>query len=343
MNELPWGLVESPQSSSHAREQHFRRLQRITTNHRAVELYGVVETQLAQGRPDVSWSPCGDSRCESSDCTTAPFHRYEMFFKHRAKDKGRGPEYIWQTIDRLADVVWPGGRNTADKMSRNIMLGSFFRSPPVTSAYYLFREGAGRARLKADRKHIQAAICQASPFVEKIIGEPDLTVHHNLISWYLGPGFENLINHRTLADVVVKYMLLCETWRRYPSKRNQGWEFGSPRVICDLYGGILLGMRSLELFKLVHRLRIVNAETRNRVWDKWIKDFPLSAVVTNPYLEDDFIPRSACGPAHDDIPGRTEAIVLEEVGYLGGVGTYVPTVRRKMTRRVDDEVVADII
>ncbi|KAK0383072.1 hypothetical protein NLU13_8987 [Sarocladium strictum] len=341
MGPQPCNSSTKPSAAKPSRQRHFARLQGIISKQRQADVYGIMEEQVSQGRPDLLWSPCGDSRCDSNSCLDAPIHRYDMLFKRFAKDGTNGVDYIWQTIDKLSDVVWPGATNCADKMSRHMILGSFFHSPPVRSAYYSFRDSTGRARIKSDRKSIQTAICQVTPFVESIIGEADLSSQHDILCWYLGPSFDAHVDQRTMGDVVVRYMLLCEMWRRYPSKHGKAWNFGSPRVLCDLYGGMLLGMRTLELFKLLSRLRMLNNEMRNRSWGRWMQEYPSCSVMDNPYAGDNFLVRSACQP--DDVPGRTEEMVLQHVGYLGGVGTYTPTVRRQTTRRGAGEVLIELL
>ena len=335
-----WAPFQEDYAIEDPRDSYALRLEEITEKHQRIEVHGTWEDQTAQGRPPALWSPCLNSRCDSYSCLPSPYHNFGLRYRNRIKNGGNGPDLLWRTIDGLADIVWPGAATAADRMTRHMILGSFFHSPLVMNAYIQFKMDVRLARIKTTRSGMDIAIRQVTPFVERVIAMPDTPEAHQVIRWYLGSEFQDHKKQRTLADAVTKFMLSCEVWRSYPSARSKGWAFGSPRVVCDVLGGILLGIRAMDQLRIVARTILLGDQARNEAWARWIQQYPLCAVQDNPYTGDGFIIRSAARP--DTVPGRAEAAVLAEVGYLGAVGTYSPDVKRKLTRRNADESISTI-
>ncbi|KAH8177770.1 hypothetical protein LIA77_02852 [Sarocladium implicatum] len=336
-----WAPFHKRKVIEHPHDLYVLRLEEVTDFHQRIDVNGTWEDQTHEGRPRRNWSPCLNPRCDSYNCLQPPLHHFGLRYKGRIKNGGNGTDLIWQTIDRLADIVWPGASNEVDKMSRHMILGSYFHSPLVMNAYIQFKMDIKTARVRINRNLVETAICQSTPFVKGVVTAPDSPETHKIVRWYLGLNYDDHQKQRSLADAVTKFMLSCEVWRQYPSARSRTWAFGSPRVVCDVLGGVLMGYRALDQLGLMVKTLVLGDWARNEAWKQWIQQYPLCAISDNPYVRDTFIVRSAARP--DTVPGRAEAAVLAGVGYLGGVGTYDPTVKRKLTRRGAEISISNLI
>lgn len=236
-------------------------------------------------------------------------------------------DFIWDTIATLAEATWPEAESPSDKMTKHAALGSFWNSPPVKTAYWRFRSNLwARPELRPNLETLQLEIRRVAPFLESILAKPENDQSHELIHYYLDESEESkndLETNWTLGDFIARFMLTAELWKQHPSCRSEAWDFGSPSKRCDVLGGILLGFWTLKQFDAyyVSSDLLVDGDDE-MIWQWWMDAYPVLGG-NNASEEGELVPRAG---------GASEETVLEEIGYLGGVGTRDDMPQRRVRR-----------
>ncbi|RSL85498.1 hypothetical protein CEP52_016114 [Fusarium oligoseptatum] len=201
-----------------------------------------------------------------------------------------------------------------EKARKRSEILSFIDSPPIRSQAMKMRSGLIWHRANPTDKQFEAALIRARPvFLDIMFGVKTAKrvekAHHYLTArrahW----------KKWVLDDYIVRFLISAEIWRRHETPRRESWVIGSREAVGEFLTAILLSYRQLFTRDCLKTRNVTADHHWDDVWQGWLDKYPLPKDD-----DDDFKLREK-----QDL---TEEDVLEEIGYLGGVGkadeTYKP-------------------
>ncbi|KAM0219499.1 hypothetical protein ACHAQI_000885 [Fusarium lateritium] len=195
---------------------------------------------------------------------------------------------------------------------------SFIDSPVVRSAFCRFITHHDHLGVDLSDEEFQKSLVAAQPIFEDLMfgyKTPErIQKVHSYITLKLKPPRE--ISPQYL---IVRFLISCEIWRQQKSPRSGSWRIGSTRGVSQFLAAMLFNYRLMWRRGCFGMDFLKTDHSWNEVWEQWLEKYPLQD--PDEVVDGDFFQRR-------DQLRKTEEEVLDEVGYLGGVGqcneTYKP-------------------
>ena len=308
-----FNAIQSPAAKRFYRRQE---LNQIDIQYRQVKL----------GRPDPNWRWCNDPKCDKE---RALFERPYMFhgFTRWSRNGLLVRDYIRDFASAMVDGLYPLARDGQAKRTKRLSLEWFIKSPPVVSAFWYFKDMIELRGMEITETNLQQAIDEAQPQFLSIKSDQgskeNIDTFHNCS--------QRIIEDKdwTFANYVLRFMLHVEAWRQYGKWDCNDWSFGTNERAAEFLAALLYNFCIMRRDKCFYAICHTDDIRWDETWEKWLGQNPMRGM--NDYQDSSFVLR-------ETVYG-SEQKLLEEVGYLGGVGSYVPvyTQRPKVRGKVTQE------
>ncbi|RMJ08641.1 hypothetical protein CDV36_011737 [Fusarium kuroshium] len=273
----------------------------------------LLRQQISEGRADPYQTWCGNPSCKKDGEAFKMPYTYPVN-KRKCRDGLPVEDYFHDLAEAMTILLFPKLKDDKEKARKRSEILSFIDSPPIRSQAMKMRSGLIWHRANPTDKQFEAALIRARPvFLDIMFGVKTAKrvekVHHYLTArrahW----------KKWVLDDYIVRFLISAEIWRRHETPRRESWVIGSREAVGEFLTAILLSYRQLFTRDCLKTRNVTADHHWDDVWQGWLDKYPLPKDD-----DDDFKLREK-----QDL---TEEDVLEEIGYLGGVGkadeTYKP-------------------
>lgn len=235
-------------------------------------------------------------------------------------------DYFHDLAKAMAIMLFPGLKSAEDKTRKFFEILSFIDSPPIRSQASRVIGGITWLGLQSTDEQFEVALIRARPvFLDLMFGVKTAERVEKIHSYVTAKASQ--YKGWTLHDFILRFLISAEVWRVHETPRKEGWVIGSREAVGEFLSAVLLGYHQLFARRCLV-LTDVWLQRWDQVWQDWLEKYPVSKVLKEDD-ENDFKLRE-----RQDL---TEEDVLEQVGYLGGIGkadgTYKP--RRNRPKEPD--------
>ncbi|KAF9767685.1 hypothetical protein IL306_015109 [Fusarium sp. DS 682] len=203
------------------------------------------------------------------------------------------------------------------KKLKALELLSFVDSPPVRVAFLQFMDWYELLGFKLSDRDFHKALVKARPaFHDLMFGDKTTARIENIHSYIIPEA--NVLTKWTPHQLILRFLIWCEIWRQQKTPRSEIWNIGSSEIVAHFLTAMLLNYKMMWREDCLYKSKTETNLIWDRVWEDWLRKYSLQEldeVVNGEYfhLRDQF--------------EMSEAEVLEEVGYLGGIGQCDDTYR----------------
>ncbi|KAH7160083.1 hypothetical protein B0J13DRAFT_616866 [Dactylonectria estremocensis] len=306
-----------------------------TLRRRGLAQRHLIRKQVSQGRPDPRKTWCGDP-----DCTT-DISMFENPFKHLI-DRERNAhgllvsDYYRDFANAMVGQLFPETTTPLAKARKRYAVLSFVDSPPIKVALWKLMGCVKSRNLRACDEEIQAELVKAQlMFHDLMFGEKSVqtieTVHR-----YISPGQDELDRTWRLSDFALRFLIWAELWRSW-SCRSAEWYIGPGEVVAEFLTAVLLNYWLMYFDDCFIGEVLLRDQRWDRVWEAWLEKYPVVRRPGGGNEENGGVEKCSGteqgggngqgSSRHEPFVtreelGESEEVVLEMVGYLGGVGKY---------------------
>ncbi|GKT99171.1 hypothetical protein FLAG1_06820 [Fusarium langsethiae] len=283
--------------------QGYRTLRRSQLIRRALVL-----RHVSQGRANPSEVWCNDKSCHQEleifsnpllHLTDFPSSREELPAAVYFKD------FADAVITKFFDIQ---DINRREHKVRGLL--SFIDSPPVRTAFWHFIAEYDRRRYRLSDEDFQKALVKARPVFLEIMFGIKTAARTRLAHSYISSEPE-VKDKWDLQQLILRFLICSEMWRQQKTPRSENWKIGSREGVGQFMTAMLLHYKLMWQQNYFDTDFIRTNHIWDRVWDVWLCKYPLG----NP----DEVIDGDVFQLRDHIE-KTEEEVLDEVGYLGGIG-----------------------
>ncbi|KAI8717371.1 hypothetical protein NCS52_00812500 [Fusarium sp. LHS14.1] len=274
-----------------------------------------IRQQMIEGRPDPYRPWCGDPSCKKDGRVFMLPYSYPV----NAEKCRKGlpvEDYFHDLAEAMTIMLFPGLKNTEDKTRKCFEVLSFIDSPPIRSHASKMVGGLVWLGLNPTDRQFEVALIRARPvFLDLMFGVKTAERVETIHSYVTAKAVQ--YREWNLHDFIIRFLVSAELWRVHETPRKESWVIGSREAVGEFLSAVLLSYR--ELFaRSCLGLADVWQEKWDQIWQEWLEKYPVSKVLKDD--DEDFKLRERQDLTEDD--------VLEQVGYLGGIGkadgTYKP-------------------
>ncbi|KAG8676907.1 hypothetical protein FPOAC2_03023 [Fusarium poae] len=291
--------------------QGYRTLRRSQLIRRALIL-----RQVSQGRASPSEVWCNDKNCDEElhifsnpvlHLTDLPKSREGLPVSVYSKD------FADAVITNFFDIQ---DINTREHRVRGLL--SFIDSPPVRTAFWHFIKEYSKHMYRLSDEDFQKALVKARPVFLDIMFGVKTAARAQLAHSYIRPQPEAQ-DQGDLQQLILRFLVCSEMWRQQKTPRSENWKIGSREGVGHFMTAMLFHYKLMWQQNCFDTDFIRTNDVWNRVWDLWLCKYPLGG--PDEVIDGDVF------QLRDHIE-KTEQEVLDDVGYLGGIGqnneTYNP-------------------
>ncbi|KAH7235283.1 hypothetical protein B0J15DRAFT_454316 [Fusarium solani] len=273
--------------------------------------------QMSEGRPDPYHSWCGDPSCKKDGRVFMMPLSYPV---NQEKCHNGLPveNYFHDLAEAMVIMLFPRLKSPEDKTRKCFEILSFIDSPPIRSHASKVLAGFVWLGVHPTDKQFEAALIRARPvFLDLMFGAKTAERVEKVHSYLTARRVQ--FKKWTLHDYILRFLISAELWRVHETPRRESWIIGSREAVGEFLTAVLLSYRQLFIRQCLVTKDIKLEEVWDQIWQEWLEKYPVPKVLKEDDA-DDFKLRE-----RQDL---TEEDVLEQVGYLGGIGkgggTYTP-------------------
>ncbi|KAF4962087.1 hypothetical protein FSARC_9821 [Fusarium sarcochroum] len=297
--------IEFETSGKCLSEQSYRTFRRSELTRRAL-----IHRQISLGRGDPSKAWCNDEECdEETQIFTSPF----LYLINYPKSRIGLPveDYFRDFADAMVTKLL-GIQDIKAKNHKIRGLLSFIDSPPVRSAFWRFIGAYGLYEFNLSDDEFPKALVAARPVFRDIMFAVKTTARVEIVHSYINPDHE-LFKTWPLQKFILRFLICCEIWRQQKTPRSESWKIGSSEGVSQFLTAMLFNYKLMWREDCLDTDIIYTTKDWDKIWEQWLREYPVHDM-------DEIVDGEVFQPR--DQMERTEEEVLEEVGYLGGVGAY---------------------
>lgn len=311
---FPQLLLINPQLGRFGKQHTFSPAARMTLRRRDLASRNLLWHQVASGRPFPGWRWCGDPLCgRERHIFGCPLEIYEP----RNKCGSRLPviEYVKDFAKAMVEKLYPDLEDPRIMARRCLAVQALMDSPPVRSAFWRFAASINMRDIVMTEAKLWKAIYHAGVRFSELMSTCHLDPSNDEIHQFLEAQSENTEDWE-IWHAVLRFLLSVEIWRQYGVDDRPDWSFGSLERTGEFLQAMFLN------FCIMHQQRCfqvdfyMNHQRWDQLWSEWLDNYPLADYEDDEMEMEMFVLRR-------EVDGD-EAVVLKEVGYLGGRGTYIP-------------------
>lgn len=318
----PWlalvGPLPMPKSRDRGRSPQADRFFRRS----ALARRKVLQSQIQRGRgdPSVPW-------CLSKECLVEGyvFRSPDVYLFDVECSRLNLPvkSYLEAFAQTMTDSIFPEVTEKMARVEKVRSLLSFVDSPPVRAAFWKFNRGYNQRELNLSEKEFQKELVAARPQFQNLMFGGKTRQQVELVHEYMEPTEDQLSETWTLQDIMIRFLVTAELWRQHETPRSASWRIGSRQRVTEFLTAILHNFQLMSKDECFEREVIMNEKQWDDIWEEWLARYPFGGD------DDGFIVR--------DWLDATEDEVLEEFGYLGGIGKFegYELARRRLGRYED--------
>ncbi|KAJ4257431.1 hypothetical protein NW762_008555 [Fusarium torreyae] len=297
--------IEIETSGKAFSEQSYRTFRRSELTRRAL-----IHRQISLGRGDPSKSWCNDEECDEE---TQIFLNPILYLIDYPKSRiGLPVEDYFRDFAAAMVTKLIGIQDTKAKNHKTRGLLSFIDSPPVRSAFWRFIGTYGLYEFNLSDDEFQKALVAARPVFQDIMFGIKTAARIEIVHSYINPDHE-LFETWPLQKFILRFLICCEIWRQQKTPRSESWKIGSSEGVSQFLTAMLFNYKLMWREDCLDTEIIHTTKDWDNIWEQWLRKYPV-------YDIDEVVDGEIFQP-RDQIE-KTEEEVLEEVGYLGGVGGY---------------------
>ncbi|KAF7562044.1 hypothetical protein G7046_g2089 [Stylonectria norvegica] len=294
----------------------------MTMTRRALDCEALLSEQYDNGRFDPEWTYCGKAYCSQE---TLLFKRPFIYYRDAVVSHYNltVEGYFGEFRDQAIRLLCPDMKDLKSKtiMHRNIQ--AFHDSPPVRAALQRFRRDYLNLKLNLRSREIATELRIIRPHLEELMPGGAIRNKAEIVHRLLGAKYDEVKQSWGLRELALRFLITVELWRQYAKGYSYDWSFGSNKRTSEFLVALLLHLCLMARERCFSRLRKLSERRWNIIWQQWLETYP---AIHDDSDEDD-VDKFVTRPHHR----ISEEKVLEEVGYLGGIGTYVAM--RKPSKR----------
>jgi hypothetical protein len=291
--------------------QGYRTLRRSRLTRRALVL-----RQVSRGRANPSEVWCNDKSC---DLELQIFSNPLIYLIDLPRSREGLPVVVYfkDFVDAMTPKFFDNQDiNAKDHRARGLL--SFVDSPPVRAAFWEFIGGYNERRYRLSNEDFQKALVKARSVFLDIMFGIKTAARARMAHSYINPELE-VYNTWDLQQLILRFLVCSEVWRQQKTPRSENWKIGSREGVGHFMTAMLFHYKLMWQQKCFDTEFIHTNHVWDRVWDLWLCKYPLKD--PNEVVDGDVF------QLRDHIE-KTEQEVLDDVGYLGGIGqndeTYNP-------------------
>lgn len=270
----------------------------------------LLERQISQGRPNPCQTWCGNPSCILDNLM------FENPMKHyvdqeRSKHGLLVKDYYKNFVNAVVEKIFPECSDPSTKARKRHAIMSFVDSPPIKVALWNFTLFCDRGLSRLSDGDIQAELIKARPIFHDLMFGDKTAQTIEAVHQYM--GHEEIRDHKKwlLSDLAVQFLIRAEVWRRHETCRSAEWSIRSSEDVAEFLTAMLFNYLVMCFDECMKPELLVVGRRWDLVWEDWLEKYP----VVEPQDDGDganFVTRAQLD--------ETEDVVLETVGYLGGVG-----------------------
>ncbi|RGP66239.1 histone-lysine n- h3 lysine-9 specific dim-5 [Fusarium longipes] len=268
----------------------------------------LVLRQISQGRANPSEVWCNDKSC---DREVQIFSNPLIHLADFATSRERLPVAVYfkdfadAMITKFFDIR---DINAKDHRTRGLL--SFIDSPPVRAAFWHFIRGYDGREYKLSNEDFQKALIKARPvFLDMMFGVKT-AARARLTHSYINPQ-PQVYDKWGLQQLILRFLICSEMWRQQKTPRSKNWKIGSREGVGDFMTAMLFHYKLMWQQGCFDTDFIHTDHVWDRVWELWLCKYP--------FEDPNEVVDGGLFQLRDHIE-KTEQEVLNDVGYLGGIG-----------------------
>ncbi|KAF5022343.1 hypothetical protein F66182_5630 [Fusarium sp. NRRL 66182] len=284
-------------------EQSYRIFRRTHLTRRAK-----VSRQILLGRGDPSKTWCNDQDCyEEAHILMNPTVYLINFQESHVGIPVE--DYLKEFADAMATKLF-GIQDVKVKHHKVRGLLSFIDSPPVRGAFWRFIGNYEMREFDLSDEEFQEALEEARPVFQDIMFGVKTSTRIQTAHSYINPE-DTVLDGWSLEQFILRFLICCEMWRQQKTPRSESWKIGSSEGVAQFLTAMLFNYKLMWREDCLEDDIIYTNKEWDQVWEGWLSKYPLEDL--------DQVIDGEVFQTRDSIE-KSEDEVLEEVGYLGGVG-----------------------
>jgi hypothetical protein len=269
---------------------------------------------LGRGNPSMVW--CNDKGCDDE---WVLFTNPEIYLRNydRSREGLSLDTYLEDFAQLVVSKLFSIQDDRASKYKIRCLL-SFIDSPAVRSAFCRFIIHHDYLKVDRSDEEFQKSLVAAQPVFEDIMFGYKTSARIQKVHSYISLEIKDP-KEVSPQQLIVRFLVSCEIWRQQKTPRSESWRIGSARGVSQFLAAMLFNYRLMWRQRCFGIDYINTNDIWNQVWEQWLQKYPLQdpdEVVDGHFFQ------------QRNQLKKTEEEVLDEVGYLGGVGqcneTYNP-------------------
>ncbi|KAJ4319860.1 hypothetical protein N0V84_006141 [Fusarium piperis] len=317
--------TEGSSTRKHTTPQRRRRLAGLTSKNRVLRhrhtRRAFLRQQVSEGRGDPYQPWCGDPTCTKDGRIFSIPLSYPVN-EDKCKDGLPVEDYFHDLAEAMAIMLFPRLKSAEDRTRKHFEILSFIDSPPIRTYASKVRSGLIWLRINPTDKEFDAALISTRPvFLDLMFGVKTAKRVEKIHGYITVKRVE--MKKWTLHDFILRFLIFAEIWRQQETPRRKSWVIGSREAVGEFLTAVLLSYRQLYAQQCLVTRNLHMDETWDQIWQGWLERYPLPQILEGDE-EDGFKLRERLN--------LTEEGVLQQVGYLGGIGkgggVYTPSRNR---------------
>ncbi|KAF7544003.1 hypothetical protein G7Z17_g10297 [Cylindrodendrum hubeiense] len=270
----------------------------------------LLQNHVSQGRPDPRQSWCGKPCCMAEEFIFDNPLKY-IADRERSTHGILVRDYYKDFVNAVVEKLFPEMSNPSAKARKRHAILSFVDSPPIKASLWKFIRNVKFHQLQISDNDLQAELIKTRPIFRALMFGDKSPQTIKTVHEYIFPGLRELRSTWKLGEYILEFIIRAEVWRRHKTCRSAGWSMGSGEHVAEFLTAVLFNYWLMYYEGCLATELLQSNQRWDLAWEDWMEKYPV-------------------GRGHDDDDGEdfvvreeldeTEDVVLETVGYLGGIG-----------------------
>ncbi|KAM0433250.1 hypothetical protein ACHAPT_004123 [Fusarium lateritium] len=274
-----------------------------------LERQACVHKQISNGRANLSQTWCGDPSCEKEKQL---FEKPNLYLVNNKECEDGYPvkDYFYDLVDAMVLARFPGLQKTEDKARKSFEILSFIDSPPIRLAFWRMKFSCNNWRIRPNDEEFEKTLLQALPVLLDLMFNIKTAERVEKVHKYIGATLPDMAGWN-LQDFILRFLLSAEIWRQHKTPRRETWIMGSRETVGEFLAAVLTIYHKMWARGCLTTESTPMEECWDEIWKGWLEVYPAPKLLKE-NDRDEFQLRERLH--------QTEEDVLEQVGYLGGIG-----------------------